>query len=151
MFKHLFIFSPTQSWLGEGVIKLNMIAEELGFFTRWRVLPKNEEGRIECIQEIQVKGLSDIVHNQFTLFDFSSGSFSLELENQALGKVNGKGVVNENLIGWELKLDDMGFEGFEFYEKQPDNSYLMQAEYATADQFRTVIHGRIWQQMEQKE
>ena len=32
MSKHSFILTPS-SWLGEGKIKLNMVEEELGFFT----------------------------------------------------------------------------------------------------------------------
>jgi hypothetical protein len=42
-------------------------------------------------------------------------------------------------------VEEIGFEGFEFYEKQDDKNYLMRAEYATTDQFRTLIQGRLWQ------
>ncbi len=58
--------------------------------------------------------------------------------------------LNDKLIGWEFRLDHLGFEGFEFYEKSdsPD-TYLMHAEYATNDDFRTVIHGKIWRPVEE--
>jgi hypothetical protein len=145
MTKHLFVFNPGQ-WLGEGKIVLNMVDEELGFFTRWNIGSKDSEGNIECMQEIQVKGLSDIMMNQFTFFNVTPTSFSVELENHAIGKVIGTGVINDKVIGWEFRMNEIGFEGFEFYEKQADNSYLMHAEYATSDQFRTMISGKIWQQ-----
>lgn len=143
MSDHTFILTPNQ-WLGEGKIILNMVQEELSFFTRWNVAIKDSTGLIECVQEIQVKGLSDIMMNQFIFTSFTPTGFSVELENQALGKVIGGGVINDKVIGWEFRMPDLGFEGFEFYEKQPDDSYLMHAEYATTDQFRTLIKGRVW-------
>jgi hypothetical protein len=144
MSTHSFILTPSQ-WLGEGKIVLNMVEEELAFFTRWNVSDKDPAGLIECVQEIQVKGLSDIMMNQFIFTNVSQNSFTIELENQALGKIVGTGVINDKVIGWEFRMPELGFEGFEFYEKQPDNSYMMHAEYSTSDQFRTLIKGRVWQ------
>ncbi len=149
MSTHSFILTPS-NWLGEGTIQLNMVDEELGFFTRWNVPNRDAIGRIECTQEIQVKGLSDIMINQFAFFDLSSPNFSIELENQALGKILGSGLVNDKVIAWEFRIPDIGFEGFEFYEKESDTSYLMRAEYATRDQFRTLIQGRLWKPEDKK-
>ena len=140
---HTFILTPSR-WLGEGKIILNMVEEELSFFTRWDVSTKDSTGLIECVQEIQVKGLSDIMMNQFIFTKFTPSGFSIELENQALGKVVGGGVLNDKVIGWEFRMPELGFEGFEFYEKQEDESYLMHAEYSTTDQFRTLIKGKVW-------
>lgn len=145
MAHHLFLLKPS-TWLGEGKIQLNMVAEELGFSTRWNVANVDGDGRIECAQEIQVKGLSEVMHNQFLIHNMASGEFSIDLENQALGKVTGKGIINEKVIAWEFRVEAIGFEGFELYEKQDDNNYIMRAEYATDDHFRTLIQGRVWQQ-----
>jgi hypothetical protein len=149
MNNHSFLLTPG-SWLGQGHIQLNMVAEELAFVTKWSIGQNDAGGRIECVQEIQIKGLSDIMHNQFNIFDLNSGEFQIELENDALGTITGKGLINEKVIAWEFRIEEMGFEGFEFYEKQDEQNYLMRAEYATADQFRTVIHGKVWKQMQQK-
>ena len=143
--EHAFILTPS-AWLGEGKIQLNMVEEDLAFYTRWKVAGKDDHGKIECIQEIQVKGLSDVMQNQFLFYDLNLGKFSIELENTALGKVTGTGIISEKVIAWEFRANDVGFEGFEFYEKQLDNTYLMRAEYATADQFRTIITGKVWEQ-----
>jgi hypothetical protein len=146
---HLFIFSPS-NWLREGKIRLNMVDEDLGFFTRWNVA-QNEAGRIECVQKIQVKGLSDIMLNQFSFFNMASGNFNIELENQALGKISGTGLITDKIIAWEFRIADIGFEGFEFYEKENETTYLMRAEYATRDQFRTLITGKVWKPENQKD
>lgn len=147
MFNHEFILTPS-SWIGEGKIKLNMVDEELGFFTRWTVAKIDGTGKIECLQEIQIKGLTEVMHNQFIISEISSGNFLIELENDALGRVEGKGIINEKLIAWEFRIPDIGFEGFEFYEKQKDQ-YLMRAEYSTTPgEFRTAIQGRVWQPQE---
>ncbi|HEY2810479.1 MAG TPA: hypothetical protein VGJ00_03720 [Rhabdochlamydiaceae bacterium] len=142
---HPFLLTPS-SWLGQGKIRLNMVTEELVFFTRWDNGHSDAQGRIECMQEIQVKGLSEIMHNRFAIYDINSGEFTIDLENQALGKIVGKGVVNDKVIAWEFRVEEMGFDGFEFYEKIDDENYIMRAEYATSDQFRTLIEGKIWHQ-----
>ncbi len=142
---HNFLLTPS-SWLGQGKIQLNMVAEELAFFTRWNSTNVDGEGRIECFQEIQVKGLSDVMHNEFLIYNMNSGEFHIDLENQALGRVTGTGLISEKVIAWEFRIIDIGFEGFELYEKQDENNYLMRAEYATSDQFRTLIQGRVWKQ-----
>ncbi len=146
---HPFILQPS-SWLGEGKINLSLVEEELPFYTRWKIQEKDDCGKIECLQEIQVKGLSEIMQNQLLLYDLNPGTFVIELDNPALGRVIGKGIVSEKLIGWEFRSPEAGFEGYEFYEKQPDDSYLMHAEYSTSDQLRTIIKGRVWKQLEKK-
>jgi len=142
--KHPFIFTPG-AWLGEGKITLSMMDEALPFYTRWKVPEVDEQGNILCFQEVQIAGLSDLMLNQFSFYDLSQKNFAISLENQSIGKVVGKGMVYPNKIGWEFRLGHLGFEGFEFYEKtdEPDK-YLLHAEYATSDDFRTVIHGKIW-------
>ncbi|HUD01628.1 MAG TPA: hypothetical protein VMR37_04835, partial [Rhabdochlamydiaceae bacterium] len=117
--QHHFILSPS-TWLGEGKILLNMVEEELAFYTKWNVAQKDNAGKIECIQEIQVKGLSDVMHNQFLFFDVAPGNFSIELDNPALGKIIGKGLITDKVIAWEFRSPQIGFEGFEMYEKQAD-------------------------------
>ena len=140
---HKFIFTQGQ-WLGEGKINLSMSDEELPFFTRWKIPEKDDAGRVECVQEIQVAGLPDIMLNEFLFSKVKEGNFEIELENQSLGKVIGKGVASDGTIAWEFRMSDLGFEGFEFYEKVGPEEYKMHAEYATNDEFRTVIHGRVW-------
>jgi hypothetical protein len=149
MSKHNFILTPTV-WLGEGKIQLNMVEEELPFYTKWTVMPKDDGGHIECVQHIQVKGLSEMMHNQLVFSEFGSGNFSIELDNPSIGKVVGKGLITDQLIAWEYRVPEIGFEGFESYEKQPDGSYTMHAEYSTADQLRTVIKGKVWQESSSK-
>lgn len=141
---HPFLFTPA-TWLGQGKIQLNMATEELEFFTRWTVNHIDTDGRIVCLQEIQIKGLSEVMQNEFLLFDLTTDAFGIELENDALGRVEGKGLVTDQTIAWEFRIEDIGFDGFEIYEKQDEKNYTMRAEYATNDQFRTVIQGKLWQ------
>ncbi len=143
---HPFLFTPA-TWLGQGTIQLNMTSEELTFFTRWTVNNLDTDGRIGCLQEIQVKGLAEVMHNDFTLYNLTGSEFSIDLENEALGRVSGKGLIDEKMIAWEFRIEDIGFDGFELYEKIDDKNYTMRAEYATNDQFRTLIQGKLWQKV----
>lgn len=133
-------------WLGEGKIYLNMLEEELIFFTRWKIEKKDNDGRIACTQEIQVKGLSDIMTNRFVVSDCTPQGFAVFMENHAVGKVTGKGVIGPERIGWEFRVREIGFEGFEFYEKKSDELYAVHGEFSTNDDLRTVVHGTIRRQ-----
>jgi hypothetical protein len=143
---HTFLFIPGY-WLGEGKIVLNMMDDALPFFTRWKVSPQDEDGRIEATQEIQIAGLAETMHNAFRFSEVSAKGFTIELENQNLGHVVGKGIIKPDVVGWEFRLPHLGFEGFEFYERGDDEGYKLHAEYATNDDFRTVIRGRVWKQL----
>lgn len=122
-----------------------MVEEELDFYTRWNMGSIDTDGKIPAFQEVQIKGMNDIMHNQFLITDLTSSQFTIELANAALGTIIGKGIIKDDLVAWEFRENEIGFEGFEFYEKQPDGTYLMRAEYATPDQYRTVIKGKIWE------
>lgn len=142
-FSHSFIFSPG-SWYGEGKILLNMVEEELIFNTNWAVLNRDFIGKVTCSQEIQIQGLSENMRNELTFYDFQSATFSVDMENQNVGKIVGTGVFDDKMIAWEFRNNDMNFEGYETYTLQLDGSYHMRGEYVTSDQFRTQIEARIW-------
>jgi len=147
--KHLFVLEPSL-WKGEGKIILNMVDEVLNFFTNWNIKKKDISGKVGSLQEIQIAGISDNMRNELTFFDFTSKSFSVEMENPNIGRIIGTGLYDEKVIAWEFRDNDMDFEGFETYHLQDDGSYLMHSEYVTSDQFRTQIDGRIWKIDEKK-
>ncbi len=143
MSKHQFLFQA-QNWVGEGTIILNMVEEELNFSTRWNVLGKDNAGKIQSIQELQIAGISENMRNALTFFDFGEKGFSVEMENINIGKVLGTGIYDDKIVSWEFRDNDMNFEGFEVYRLLDDNTYTVHAEYVTSDQFRTEIRGKIW-------
>ncbi len=145
MFNHGFILSPG-TWSGEGKILLNMIEEELIFNTNWIVQQKDFSGKVQCIQEIQIQGLSENMRNELTFYDFQSKQFAVDMENQNIGRIAGSGLLDEKMIAWEFRNNETNFEGYETYALQEDGSYLMRGEYVTSDQFRTQIEARIWPQ-----
>ncbi|OGN64660.1 MAG: hypothetical protein A3E80_02160 [Chlamydiae bacterium RIFCSPHIGHO2_12_FULL_49_9] len=143
MFNHSFIFSPG-TWQGEGKILLNMVEEELIFNTNWAVQNRDFAGKVLSAQDIQIQGLSENMRNELTFYDFQAKTFSVDMENQNIGRIVGTGVYDEHTIAWEFRNNDMNFEGYETYILQPDGSYAMKGEYVTSDQFRTQIEARIW-------
>jgi hypothetical protein len=145
MFNHSFIFSPG-TWRGEGKIVLNMVEEELIFNTNWGVQNRDFAGKVSCSQDIQIQGLSENMRNELTFYDFQTKTFTVDMENQNVGRIVGTGVFDEKMIAWEFRNSEMDFEGYETYSLQPDGSYLMKGEYVTSDQFRTQIEARIWLQ-----
>ena len=148
MFKHTFIFNPG-NWMGEGKITLNMVEEELIFNTNWAVQNKDFAGKVTCAQEILIQGLSENMRNELSFYDFGPKHFTVDMENQNVGRIIGTGVYDENTIAWEFRNNDLNFEGFETYNLQPDGSYRMKGEYITSDQFRTQIEARIWPRVQE--
>lgn len=144
MFNHTFIFNPG-AWAGEGKIVLNMVEEELLFNTNWAVQNKDFSGKVTCAQDIQIQGLSENMRNELTFYDFGAKHFTVDMENQNVGRIVGTGIYDENMIGWEFRGSDSNFEGFETYTRQADGSYHMKGEYITSDQFRTQIEARLFQ------
>ena len=143
MMNHAFIFSPG-SWQGEGKILLNMVEEELVFETNWMIQNKDFTGKVKCAQSIQIHGLSENMRNELIFYDFQNKTFSVDMENQNVGRIVGTGVYDDKTIAWEFRNNDLNFEGYEIYTLQSDASYLMHGEYVTSDQFRTQIEAHIW-------
>lgn len=143
MTQHSFIFSPGL-WLSEGFLSLNMLEDELVFFSRWVVKERNPKGIIECVQEIQVRGLADVMINHFIFSDITPSSFSVFMDNHAVGKVSGTGIYEKDVFGWEFRVPESGFEGFEFYEKKSEELYHVHGEFSTLDDLRTKIRGKVW-------
>ncbi len=123
-----------------------MVEEELVFNTNWAVQNKDFAGKVSCAQEIQIHGLSENMRNELSFYDFQNRTFSVDMENQNVGRIVGTGVYDDQSIAWEFRNNDMNFEGYETYSLQPDGSYHMKGEYVTSDQFRTQIEARIWPQ-----
>ena len=140
--KHTFLFHPEQ-WVGDGTITFNEFGHGLKFYTHWKVADHAKE-EANCVQEIEVEGLMDKTQNKFTLTEIKNNAFTITLENESLGKVVGKGVYDDKTVAWEFCNKELGFEGFEVYELQPDGGYVTRGEYISVDQLRTIIEGKIW-------
>jgi hypothetical protein len=138
--QHEFIFDPGK-WVGEGTVGFSASSEQMFFATHWEVESKIDEG-IRCEQEVKMEGADDKVHNKFHLYDVTSNSFNISLENDIVGQVIGTGIIDEQTIAWEFR-GHIGFQGYEVYEKLPEGDYRFHAEYASPDQFRTIIDGII--------
>lgn len=146
MTRHLFIFSPG-IWLGEGKISFSASNEQLPFSTRWTIQEESmqdESMGIACVQEVEMREAgSEKLSNKIFIFDITDTHFKVALSNEMVGKVMGKGIIDDKTIAWELR-EKSGFEGFEVYELQENGEYFFHAEYASTESFRTIIDGRIW-------
>lgn len=142
MFKHNFIFLPG-IWIGEGRVTFSESPEHLRFYTKWIIEKSDEENVIHCQHQVEMQGSDENVSNKFSFFNVTPNSFAVKLENNLIGEVSGKGIIDAKTIAWEFK-GSPEFEGFEVYELQEDGDYMLHAEYASSDQYRTIVDGRIW-------
>lgn len=138
---HHFIFVPSQ-WIGEGKISFSSSPENLHFYTKWIISPIASQA-IHCQQKVETQGSSDQMLNHFKIFEVTVNSFKIELKNDLVGSIEGQGVIEAKTVAWEFRGNNQ-IEGFEVYEQQDNGDYLVHAEYASFDQFRTIIDGRLW-------
>ncbi len=143
MTQHQFLFVPG-IWLGEGTVSFSASPETIHFYTRWEIEQLPTEGfPLRCKQTVELSGIDDKVTNVVEVTPVDSTSFEIWIENDQMVRVGGKGVIDPKKIAWEFRGKD-NFEGFEVYELVDNGDYQMHAEYASGDQFRTIINGRIW-------
>lgn len=129
-------------WLGEGKITFSASSEFIKFYVKWQI--SEDENRVmKATQTIQMLGIEEKSINELTFFDIQADSFKVQLENENVGKVLGRGIYHKNLIAWELKKDTT-FEGFETYERRENGDFFLHAEYGKNDIYRTIIDGLVW-------
>jgi hypothetical protein len=137
---HSFLFTPG-NWVGEGTVTFSASPEQLYFITKWAIHSSGEEG-IACNQEVRMEGTDEPVLNYFKIFDLTPTNFKISLKNDILGEVSGTGIIDKRTIAWEFR-GQIGFQGYEVYEMEGEGLYKFHAEYASPDQFRTIIDGHI--------
>lgn len=141
--KHVFIFSPGR-WIGEGKITFSASMDHLRFYTSWQIGDVTDENKIiPCYQRVEMQGADSAMENAFFVELLDADKFKIQLENELLGSVEGSGLIDSSTIAWEFRHHS-NIEGFEVYELQENGDYMFHAEYASPDQFRTIIDGRIW-------
>lgn len=142
---HEFLFREG-AWLGDGKITFSGSKEVIPFFTRW-ICHAEDEKMILCTQDVELQGAGEHVHNVFYVSDIKKETFSIQLENEMIGKVAGSGVIEEGRVAWEFR-SHINFQGFEIYKKTGEDSYEFHAEYTSQEELRTMINGRIWKKGE---
>ena len=128
--------------MGEGTVTFTASPESLHFATKW-VVKEKENGEIQASQQVELRGINDKVVNRFLLFDISASDFAIELQNELVGSAMGKGLQDDVRIGWEF-LDHSDFQGFEIYRLTGETQYSLHAEFSSSDEYRTIVHGRLW-------
>lgn len=137
---HFFLFKPA-TWVGEGSVSFDSSPEQMFFSTTWKI-GFLENQRIQCIQQVKMEEIDETVENHYIFYIKDESSFDLELENESLGKVSGAGLIDAKTIAWEI-FGETAVQGYEVYEIQENGGYLFHAEYASPNQFRTLIEGHI--------
>ena len=140
---HDFILHPGR-WVGEGTVSFSASPDQLFFVTTWNVKPADEEG-IQCEQEVKMEGAEEASINHFLIGNLTKTAFDISLENEAMGQVEGAGVIDERTIAWEFQ-GKVAVQGYEVYERHKDGEYSFHAEYSSPDHLRTIIDGRIRKQ-----
>ena len=140
--KHLLLFSKGL-WIGEGKISFSASPDHIRFFTKWSYIDQTDPIFHRWEQVVEMQGNEESIKNSYSITPLTDTTFSISLENEVIGKAIGKGVIETNKIAWEIRNPDT-FQGFEVYELQENGDYMVHAEYAAQDNFRTLIDGRIW-------
>lgn len=139
---HLLFFEPGV-WLGEGTIAFGASHDVIKFYTKWQIEKTGDT--MHCHQAVEMQNVDQKTINAYTVRNIDDGSFEIELTNEVLKEIKGKGSFNQTVLSWEFNIPDV-FVGQETYEKMEaePNLYSFHAEYASEELFRTIIDGIIW-------
>ncbi len=137
---HTFLLQPGK-WEGEGTVGFSSSNDKMYFITNWEVAALVED-RIKSRQQVKMEDADEMILNKFSLEVSEDKTFTITLDNDLIGQVEGRGIIDKKTIAWEF-IGEGGVQGFELYERQAGGEYSFHAEYASPDQFRTIIDGRI--------
>ena len=138
--QHQFLIEPG-IWLGEGKISFSASSDTVVFYTKWVIIP--QDSVLSCLQNVEMHGVEGKVENKYTVSQIDKESFQIEIDNETLGTMGGRGVISEKNIAWEFR-GSPEFEGIEVYELQDNGDYTFHAEYASLEESRTIIDGKLW-------
>lgn len=141
---HEFLLQPGV-WIGEGKISFSKSPNTIKFYTKWQV-NKSAGQPLHAVQIVEMAGIPDQVINIFEITKIGPESFSITIENEHIGSMVGKGVIEPQLLAWEFRGQGE-LEGFEVYERQENGDYSFRAEYTSPDNYRTLVEGLIWQKL----
>lgn len=135
-------------WLGQGTLTFSYSSEKIPFYTKWIVDPIHQ-GVIRAQQHVVKQGENETLVNDFSFAAITEGSFTVELKNEAINCVRGKGTVEDQRIFWTyyttiFSEEFEAFRGFEAYQLQENGEYLFHAEYTSTGEYITIVSGRIW-------
>lgn len=107
------------------------------------MIEKEEDGRLCCVQQVEMQGVDEKVINQFVIYAISEKKFKIDLQSESISLAKGSGVIDLKSVAWEFH-GTKGVEGFEVYQLQENGDYMMHAEYSSAELFRTIVDARLW-------
>ena len=142
MYSHTFL-TKSANWLAEGMVTLNLVGEPMKFYAKWKV-DADIDDEVRCVQQIEIAGLADQVHNLFSFNIAKEDEIYVQMENNAIGKVKAKGLCDERVIAWEYENPEGEFGGYEIYKKEDDKNYYFCCEFLTKQQLHSHIEGKMW-------
>lgn len=139
---HTFLFKPGK-WEGVGTITLSLSPTVLQFKTQWHFNPE-QDGQIHAVHFVSIEGTDEPLKNTLRFFDFKKDSFQVELQNEIIGLALGKGIIDDNTLGWEFRNVSVmdGFELFHKGETEADG-YRVHAEYVSPDKCHSTIDAQL--------
>jgi hypothetical protein len=141
-----FILSPGR-WIGKGVMHLTHTEEDIPFELIWTVAILDlESGLIECVQELILEDAKDHLTNEFIFTEPEEDKFEVEMDNDALGQVEGTGFIDREFLGWEFRNTGGGVEGFESYTRLTGGDYSLKAEFGSSTDIKTTLVGNLYRE-----
>lgn len=122
-------------WLGQGILQMPFKEEWVPFDTEWC----GANGL--WWHKVTLRGAPNAIVNGYRLL-LEGAPAIIELESPHLGFLSGTLLLEDGVIGWELRGQEL--TGFEYFSRQDDGSYIHKAEFANSEGMRTQVKGQIW-------
>lgn len=143
------LFFKVGVWFGKGTISFNFYEEPLPVWIRFAMTRSGQnEGIISSSIEYHIHGHDQPITNRYTFASLYKDHFDVSIENYAWGKAEGRGFIEEKMIGFEFTMGDHGFEGYESYTFLDDKTILFKTEFHTDQGLRSEIVATVTKNVE---
>lgn len=134
------MFFEDSVWLGKGDWQLQKTSTPL--WIRYIMQFCKEQEAFTCTMEFQMTKNQEHVQNHYTFFPKNESEFAVILKNPEWGESIGKGWIEENSICIEYPKGPHGFQGFESYSLQEDQSFDFHSEFLTEQGLHSILHAK---------
>ncbi|MBB64242.1 MAG: hypothetical protein CMO81_04190 [Waddliaceae bacterium] len=141
---HTFLLEPGV-WQGNGTLLFKGTPEKWPIFIRWEI-HKGAPLLIDALLTIDISSLSTVHHYRYKIIPGEDEKkFQIRLQNEVIGNLEGKGIIDQKYIAWDFHDPKLPYEGLERYLLLENGGYRIASEFCSTDQTRLQITGEIHQ------
>ncbi len=130
--------------VGPGYLLLEPEKEKIAFTLKWSLIEESIKAEeLEFIEEILCAGHSLPLINHYYFKRLNQRDFSLTMENDEIGRVEGKGFFDKEFVGFEITDRELRLHATQYYHYMGDGQWTMQSKLTINDEDISSLQARL--------